>query len=221
MESTPGGRLTGLTRWLDTVLSARARLILLGTGFLLLTAIAFPLWEITMFAQMFPEGIRMSIFAHKLVGGNSGADLQGINILNHYIGMREIRAQDFPEMRFIPFALGIFFLLGLRTAIFGRVHQVVDSLVLFTYFGLFSLAAFYYRMHSFGHQLSPDAPIKVPPFTPPVFGHQHIANFDVYSYPGLGTYLLGVYALVFAGVLILETGRERSANTKLRPRVAA
>jgi copper chaperone NosL len=221
MESTPGGRLTGLTRWLDTVLSSRARLIVLGAGFLLLTAIAFPLWEITMFAQMFPEGIRMSIFAHKLVGGNTGADLQGINILNHYIGMREIRAQDFPEMRFIPFALGIFFLLGLRTAIFGRVHQVVDSLVLFTYFGLFSLAAFYYRMHSFGHQLSPDAPIKVPPFTPPVFGHQHIANFDVYSYPGLGTYLLGGYAVVFAGVLILETRRERSANTVLRARAAA
>jgi hypothetical protein len=221
MESTPGGRLTGLTRWLDTVLSSRARLIVLGAGFLLLTAIAFPLWEITMFAQMFPEGIRMSIFAHKLVGGNTGADLQGINILNHYIGMREIRAQDFPEMRFIPFALGIFFLLGLRTAIFGRVHQVVDSLVLFTYFGLFSLAAFYYRMHSFGHQLSPDAPIKVPPFTPPVFGHQHIANFDVYSYPGLGTYLLGGYAVVFVGVLILETRRERSANTVLRARAAA
>jgi hypothetical protein len=221
MESTPGGRLTGLTRWLDTVLSSRARLIVLGAGFLLLTAIAFPLWEITMFAQMFPEGIRMSIFAHKLVGGNTGADLQGINILNHYIGMREIRAQDFPEMRFIPFALGIFFLLGLRTAIFGRVHQVVDSLVLFTYFGLFSLAAFYYRMHSFGHQLSPDAPIKVPPFTPPVFGHQHIANFDVYSYPGLGTYLLGGYAVVFVGVLILETRRERSANTVLRALAAA
>jgi copper chaperone NosL len=221
MESILSGRLAGLTRWLDTVLSLRARLIVLGAGFLLLIALAFPLWEITMFAQMFPEGIRMSIFAHKLVGGNGGVDLQGINILNHYIGMREIRAQDFPEMRFIPFALGFFFLLGLRSAIFGRVQQVVDSLVLFTYFGLFSLAAFYYRMHTFGHQLSPEAPIKVAPFTPPVFGHQHIANFDVYSYPGPGTYVLGAYALVFAGVLILETRRERSANIMLRARVAA
>jgi hypothetical protein len=161
-----------------------------------------------MLAQQFPEGIRMSIFAHKLVGGNGGADLQGINILNHYIGMREIRAQDFPEMKFIPFALGLFFLLGLRTAVFARVHQLVDLLVLFIYFGLFSLAAFYYRMYTFGHQLSPEAAFKVPPFTPPVFGHQHIANFDVYSYPGLGTYLLGAYALVLGVLLVLETRRK-------------
>lgn len=220
-QPSGSGRLTALTLWLDVVLSARARLVVLVAGFLLLAALFFPLWEITMFAQMFPEGIRMSIFAHKLVGGNNGADLQGINILNHYIGMREIRAQDFPEMKFIPFALGLFFLLGLRTAIFGRVHQVVDSLVLFTYFGLFSLAAFYYRMHTFGHQLSPEAPIKVAPFTPPVFGHQHIANFDVYSYPGPGTYLLAAYALVLAGVLILETRREGRRDTMQRTRMAA
>ena len=197
-----------LTVWLDQVLSPRARLAVAGAGAFLVIALFFPLWEITMFAQMFPDGIRMSIFAHKLVGGNEGADLQGINILNHYIGMREIRAQDFPEMKFIPFALGLFCLLGLRTAVFGRVHQLVDLLVLFTYFGLFSLGAFYYRMHSFGHQLSPEAPIKVDPFTPPVFGHQHIANFDVYSYPALGTYLLGAYAVILGVLLVLEARRK-------------
>ena len=220
-QPSGSGGLTALTLWLDVVLSARARLVVLAAGFLLLVALFFPLWEITMFAQMFPEGIRMSIFAHKLVGGNNGADLQGINILNHYIGMREIRAQDFPEMKFIPFALGLFFLLGLRTAVFGRVHQVVDSLVLFTYFGLFSLAAFYYRMHTFGHQLGPDAPIKVAPFTPPVFGHEHIANFDVYSYPGPGTYLLGAYALLLAGALVLEAKRESRESVMQRTPVAA
>ena len=204
-----------LTLWLDRVLSHRARLAVLGAGGFLLIALFFPLWEITMFAQQFPEGIRMSIFAHKLVGGNGGADLQGINILNHYIGMREIRAQDFPEMKFIPFALGLFFLLGLRTAAFARVHQLMDLLMLFFYFGLFSLVAFYYRMYTFGHQLSPEAPFKVPPFTPPIFGHQHIANFDVYSYPGLGTYLLGAYALVLGVLLVIEARRKPPAAVRV------
>ncbi|HJR17682.1 MAG TPA: hypothetical protein VJ808_12570 [Gemmatimonadales bacterium] len=208
--------MMSLTLWLDEVLSPRARLAVLGAGVFLLVALFFPLWQITMLAQMFPEGIRMSIYAHKLVGGNAGADLQGINILNHYIGMREIRAQDFPEMKFIPFAIGLFFLLGLRTAAFGRVHQLVDLLVLFTYFGLFSLAAFYYRMYTFGHQLSPEAPIKVAPFTPPVFGHQHIANFDVYSYPGPGTYLLGSYALVLAVALALEARRKAQSRAAVQ-----
>jgi hypothetical protein len=210
-----------LTAWLDQVLSPRTRLLVLGAGGILLIALFFPLWEITMFAQMFPEGIRMWIYPYKLVGGNGGADLQGINILNHYIGMAEIRVQDFPEMKFIPFALGLFFLLGLRTAVFARVHQLVDLLVLFIYFGLFSLGAFYYRMYTFGHQLSPEAPIRVPPFTPPVFGHQHIANFDVYSYPGPGTYLLAGYALVLGALLLIESRRKAPAAVSVQRSAAA
>jgi hypothetical protein len=195
-------------------MSMRARVIVAVAGVLLLIAVFFPLWQITMYAGQFPEGIRMSIYAHKLVGGNGGADLQGINILNHYIGMREINAADFPEMRFIPFALGVFFLLGLRASVFSRLSNVVDLLVLFTYFSLFSLATFIYRMHSYGHTLNPEAPIKVAPFTPPVFGHQHIANFDVYSYPAAGSYFLGAFGLVLIGVLVMEWRRiTRSARS--------
>jgi hypothetical protein len=123
-----------LSAWLSQVLSSRARLAVLGAGVLLLLIPFFPLWQITMFANQFPEGLRLSIYAHQLVGGNGGNDLQGINILNHYIGMREIQAADFVEMKFIPFVLGIFLLLGLRTAVFARVGNVVDLLVLFAYF---------------------------------------------------------------------------------------
>src|ERR1044072_4827052 len=100
--------------WLGQVLSSRARVAVLGAGVLLVIALFFPLWKITMFANQFPEGLRLSIYAHQLVGGNGGTDLDGINILNHYIGMHEIQAADFVEMKFIPFVLGIFLLLGLR-----------------------------------------------------------------------------------------------------------
>jgi copper chaperone NosL len=196
-----------LVGWLSQVLSSRARIVVLGAGALLLVALCFPLWKITMFANQFPEGLRLSIYAHQLVGGNGGTDLQGINILNHYIGMREIQAADFVEMKFIPFVLGIFLLLGLRTAVFARVGNVVDLLVLFGYFSLFSLATFAYRMYTYGHQLNPEAPIKVAGFTPPILGHQRIANFDVYSYPGPGSVLLILFVLTLAAVLFFETRR--------------
>lgn len=196
--------------WLGQVLSSRARFAVLGAGALLIVALFFPLWKITMFANQFPEGLRLSIYAHQLVGGNGGADLQGINILNHYIGMHEIHAADFVEMKFIPFVLGIFVLLGLRTAIFARVGNVVDLIVLFCYFAVFSFAVFAYRMYSYGHQLSPEAPIKVASFTPPIFGHQRIANFDVYSYPALGTFLLVGFGIALIAVLIVETRRHRT-----------
>lgn len=195
--------------WLGQVLSSRARFAVLGAGALLILALFFPLWKITMFANQFPEGLRLSIYAHQLVGGNGGADLQGINILNHYIGMHEIQAADFVEMKFIPFVLGIFVLLGIRTAVFARVGNVVDLVVLFGYFAVFSFAVFAYRMYTYGHQLNPEAPIKVVSFTPPIFGHQRIANFDVYSYPALGTFLVAAFGLALIAVLIVETRRLR------------
>jgi len=200
-----------LTRWLDQVLSPRARLAVLGAGVLLSVAALFPLWRITMFANQFPEGLRLSIFSYKLVGGANGADLEGINILNHYIGMRDIAAADFVEMKFIPFALGAFFLLSLRTVLFARVRDLVDLVVLLIYFSLFSFGAFWYRMHSYGHHLNPEAPIKVAPFTPPLFGHQHLANFDIYSFPGIGSFLLLGAAACLLAVLVLDARRAMRA----------
>jgi hypothetical protein len=198
-----------LTRWLDQTLTPRARLAVLGAGALLVAAAFLPLWKITMFANQFPEGIRLAIYPYKLVGGNGGADLQAINILNHYIGMHDIAAADFVEMKFIPFAFGIFLLLGFRVALFAKVRDLVDLTVLISYFAAFSFGVFWYRMFTYGHHLDPEAPIKVPPFTPPLLGHQHIANFDVYSGPGLGSVLLGVYALALVTMLVLEARRAR------------
>jgi copper chaperone NosL len=194
-------------RWFDQELSPRARLAVLGAGLLLVVAAFLPLWRITMFANQFPDGVRLLIYPYKLVGGNHGADLEGINILNHYIGMRNLAAADFVEMKFIPFAFGVFFLLGARTAVFAKVRDLVDLTVLFGYFALFSFAAFWYRMYSYGHHLSPEAPIKVVPFTPPILGHQHIANFDVYSLPGWGTGVLGVFTITLVLILVFEARR--------------
>jgi len=194
----------GLTSWLEQVTSRRARLAVLGTALLLAVAPFFPLWQITMFAAQFPEGLRMWVYSYKVVGGNADADLQGINILNHYIGMKEITAADFWEMRAIPFAIGVFFLISLRTVVFAKVRDLVDQTVMFLYFSVFSFGVFWYRMYTYGHQLHPEAPIKVAPFTPPVFGHQHIANFDIYSYPGVGTVLLLLAGVGLLTVLYLE-----------------
>ncbi|HEY6807702.1 MAG TPA: hypothetical protein VI160_02850 [Gemmatimonadales bacterium] len=200
-----------LVQWLDRTLSPRARLAVLGAGVVLVAAAAFPLWRITMFANQFPEGLRLSIYSYKLVGGANGADLEGINILNHYIGMRTIAAADFVEMRFIPFALGVFFLLALRTGLFARIRDLVDLTVLLTYFSAFSFGVFWYRMYTYGHQLDAEAPIKVAPFTPPLFGHQHLANFEIYSYPGAGTFLLGAGALALVAVLAWDYWTARRA----------
>jgi hypothetical protein len=112
----------------------------------------------------------------------------------------------------MPFALGVLALIALRSAVHGTMASLVDSFVLFAYFGAFSLWSFAHKLYVYGHNLAPGAPVKVAPFTPPVFGYQQIANFEVYSYPRAGTYVL-----LAAGVaLLLALGMAWRAGTRRR-----
>lgn len=193
-----------VARWLDTTLAKPVRLLIALSTILLALAFTVPMWRITMYATQFPDGLKMTIYPQRIAGGNEGRDIAEINTLNHYIGMRPIEQQNFAEMKWIPFALGVFVLLAWRTAVFGKVGNAVDLLVLFTYFGLFSLGAFSYRLREYGHHLDPDAPIKVPPFAPPLFGHNQLANFDVYSFPGAGSLFLTGFGTLLAVLLALD-----------------
>jgi hypothetical protein len=196
-----------VTAWLDSHLGTAARLVLAASGLLLLASFFTPMWRIRMYAAQFPDGLELRLYPHQLNGGNEGRDVQEINVLNHYIGMRPLEQKNFAEMRWIPFALGAFVLLAMRAAVFGKVAQTVDLLVLFTYFGLFSLGTFYYRLYDYGHTLDPQAPIKVDPFTPPIIGRNRLANFDVYSLPGVGSLLFMGFGALLVALLILHWRR--------------
>ncbi|MFN7987331.1 MAG: hypothetical protein U0529_07665 [Thermoanaerobaculia bacterium] len=201
-------------RLLDQPLDLGPRVLLLVATLCLLGAYLFPLWNMTMFAPQYPDGLRMDIYSYKLDGGNKGQDIKEINVLNHYIGMRDIEAADFTEFKWIPFVVGILGLLFLRAAVLGRMAHALDVFVLYIYFGLFSLWSFAYKMYSYGHSLAPTASVKVDPFTPPLFGYKKLANFEVYSYPQAGSYALGLAALLVALAFFLGWKHSRAADAK-------
>ncbi|MEW6368563.1 MAG: hypothetical protein AB1714_28375 [Acidobacteriota bacterium] len=197
----------------DSPIDLRSRLVvLLSTSALLLPTFLFPLWQLEMYANQYPDGLRLSIYSYKLAAGNNGNDLREINTLNHYIGMRALEPQDFFELKWLPFAVGLFFFLGLRVVVLGKVSKLVDLCVLFVYFGLFSLWSFGYRMYAYGHTLDPMAAVKIQPFTPPLFGHETLANFEVYSFPGVAAYLLLAYPFCLGLALFLSYRTFRSAE---------
>jgi copper chaperone NosL len=196
-------------RFLDQPLNLGPRALLVAAGLLLAATLAQPLWNLTMFAPQYGDGLRLDIYAQHLQGGNKGQDLKEINLLNHYIGMRDLSNDNFTEFKWMPFVIGALALVFLRAAVHGRVAPLVDSVVMFTYFGLFSLWSFASKMYSYGHELAPTAPVKVPPFTPPVYGYQQIANFEVYSYPSTGSYLMFATAAVLFAALFLAWRNSR------------
>jgi hypothetical protein len=191
------------TRFLDLELDVRVRALIVLAAVLLTSVFFAPLWNLTMFAPQYPDGLRLDIWGYTLVGGNGGQDLKEINVLNHYIGMRDLDAADFTEFHWIPFVVGGLVLLALRAVVHGRMRDLVDLAVLMTYFSAFSLWSFAHKLWEYGHNLAPDAAVRVPGFMPPLFGYQQIANFEVYSYPQAASYGMGAAMALLFGAVIL------------------
>ena len=202
-----------VNRLLDAPIDLGPRILLVLAFALLLPTYLAPLYNLTMFAPQYQDGLRLHIYSYRLVGGNGGQDVKEINLLNHYIGMKDLAAEDFTEFKWLPFVIGIFGLLFLRAAVMGKMTHLVDVLVLYVYFGAFALWSFAYKMYWYGHNLAPTAAVRVDPFTPPLFGYKKLANFEVYSYPAAGSYALAAVALclVLAFVLAWREWRRETA----------
>ncbi len=207
--------ITSLVRWNERFLNRRLNLtsrglIVLG-AVCLVASFFFPLWHIQLVAPQYPDGLNLFVYGYELQAGNGGQDLTEINLLNHYIGMQPIEEADFVEMTWIPFAIGFFVLFSLRNVVFGTMSNLIDNLVLYLYFSLFSLGNFGYRLYFYGHNLDPSAPMNPEPFMPALLGTKQIANFTQTSLPRTGTgFLIG-----FLVCLLLAVFFSRDEETAL------
>jgi len=208
------GFFARLNQTLARPMGGAPRLLIAASALLLVAVYLFPLWNLTMFAPQYPEGLRLDIYSYKLAGGHGGQDLKEINVLNHYIGMRDLVVDDFTEFKWLPFIVGALGLLYLRSAVMGTVGGLVDVLVLNIYFSAFALWSFGYRMYLYGHQLSPTAAVKVTPFMPPMFGARQLANFEVYSYPQTAAYAMALSSLLLLVALVVAWRQARSGQVR-------
>lgn len=190
--------------FLEQPLPPGSRLLIVIAGLILTLAFFFPLWNMTFFSNQYTDGLTLDIYAYHLEGGKTPNrdDLREINSLNHYIGMRPLLESDFGEFTWLPFAIGGLMLLALRAAVLGKMSKLVDVFVIFVYFSLYSFWSFYYRLYNYGHHLDPTAAIKVPPFTPPLFGTEQVGNFTVYSYPQGASYILFAYGILLLAAIL-------------------
>jgi copper chaperone NosL len=198
-------------RFFELPLQLRSRILVLVAAVLLAPSFFFPLYQMTLYSNQFPDGLVLKIYSYTLEGGHSSNrdDLREINSLNHYIGMRPLLESDFSEFKWLPFGIGAFLLLAVRAIAFGKMSKLVDLVVLFLYFALFSLWSFGHRLYQYGHVLDPTAAIKVAPFSPPLIGTRQIANFAVNNYPGPATYLISA-SLALMIVALLMSARQRT-----------
>lgn len=154
-----------------------------------------PAWSIYLIAPQYPEGLSMQIWLNKITG-----QVEIINGLNHYIGMKHIKTEMFPEFSFLVYILAFFILFSLAVAFTGSRKLLLAYLVLSMVGGVTALVDFYIWGYKYGHELDPTAAIQVPglSYQPPLIGHKKLLNFDSYSYPDTGGWVIvGVTALFF------------------------
>ena len=202
------------TTFFEQPLTLKSRILILVAVLVLLPTFFFPLWNMSFYSNQYTDGLVLHIYSYQLEGGKTPNrdDLREINSLNHYIGMRPLLESDFSEFTWVPLVIGLLMILALRAMVLGKISNLVDVFVLFTYFGLFSLWSFYHRLYMYGHNLDPTASIKVQPFTPPVFGSKQIANFMVNSFPGFASYALIAFAVLLLVAILLSARRTKGAT---------
>jgi len=203
------------TAALDRPLTVGTRGLVFLAAMVLIPTFFAPLWQLHFVAQQYPEGLDLYVYSHDLVGGDDGNDLTEINVLNHYIGMAELRPADFTELKWIPLVIGLIGVLTLRAAAIGSLRSVLDVIVISMYFGGFSLWSFWYKLNYYGSNLDSKASVHVDPFMPPILGYKKVGQFDVWSYPALGTYLFLAFGLLLvAGVLLTWRRRNQASATR-------
>ncbi|MBC7382346.1 MAG: hypothetical protein H7296_05035 [Bacteroidia bacterium] len=168
-----------------------------------------PLWKIGLLAPQYPEGLRIYIWYNDIKG-----DIDIINGLNHYIGMKHIKAEMFPEFSYIKYVIAAFIIFGLIVVINGTQRWLKIFCLVILLGGITALADFYRWGYDYGHNLDPKAPIQVPgmAYQPPLLGYKDLLNFQALSMPASGGWIIIAVGFIAFLALFFEWFRNRKLN---------
>lgn len=188
--------------------------ILMLVGVLLLGGLfMLPLWNISLEAPQYPQAIGMNIHINKIVDMNPN-DIKNINIMNHYVGMKDI-PETLPEFAIFPYVVLGMMLLGLMIAFKMNYKWYLVWFVLMCLVGTAGMYDFYLWEFDYGHTLKANAAIKFQnpdgsplAYQPPLLGTKTILNFVANSYPRSGAYLL--FTGMFLSLIAFFQGKKGS-----------
>ncbi|MFA5244212.1 MAG: nitrous oxide reductase accessory protein NosL [Pedobacter sp.] len=185
------------------------RIILLVCGLALIIVLFTPIWRIDLSAPQYPEGLFLLIYADKLAG-----NVDIINGLNHYIGMKTLHTDDFIEFKALPIIIPVFAgLFVLVAAVASRLMMRI-LLFLFVTFGILAMVDFWKWEYDYGHNLDPNAAIIVPgmAYQPPLIGFKQLLNFGAYSFPDIGGWIFISVGVALLAVVVLDWKKVKKNN---------
>lgn len=195
-------------------LHSRSRLILFVAAVSLVVVYFFPIWQIDLEAPQYPEGLGMEIWVNTVTGKEPG-NLQSINGLNHYIGMKEIKPDTIPELKYMPWIVATLIVLGLGAAWINRRWALYTWAFLFLVASVAGMVDFYIWEYNYGHNLDPTAAIKIPGATyqPPLIGSKKMLNITAHSWPAFAGIVMILSCMTACGLSAFEWWTARQSNT--------
>lgn len=196
-------------------MKTKPRLLIAFAALILIVTYFVPIWKIDLNAPQYPEGLGLRIWLNE-IGGLKPNDLQSINGLNHYIGMKAIVPESIPELKIMPFIIAFMIFFGLFNAAIGKPVLPKIWVVTFVVIGIAGLIDFYLWGYDYGHNLDPSAPIKVPGMTyqPPLIGSKQLLNIDAVSLPYTGGYIILFSILLTAFAVYYNSKLLKTERTK-------
>jgi len=180
----------------------KASIIMIIGSLLLLGLFKFPLWNIMLGAPQYPDPLGMNIYIEGIKGVEE-FDLQNIDGLNHYIGMKTIpKAEEMWEFSVFPKVILGMAILGVVIGLLGYFEKLsykyfIGWFLLMSVLGILGMYDFNNWLIDYGSNLDQYAIIKVTnpdgtpmSYKPPLLGFQKLLNFDVTSLPHTGGYLM-------------------------------
>ena len=192
------------------------RCILLAGVLLLGLVYVLPLWEITLEAPQYPEGLGMYIRINTVEGVEAN-NLNQINNLNHYIGMKPIHPDTIPELKIMPWVVLSLIILGLLVVWHWKRSALMAWLGIFTLVAVAGLVDFYKWEYDYGHNLDMEnAIIKIPDmnYQPPLIGSKQLLNFKAHSYPAAGGIIIFLSFGLAVVALVMEMQAAKSGSRK-------
>lgn len=183
----------------------KASILMIIGAVLVLSLFYFPLWNVTLIAPQYPApGLGMEIYINGLEDVREG-DIANIDIMNHYIGMKYLpKPHEMWEFSVFPIVVGVMGGIGVLIGVLGFIGKIKPNIILgwfilMSILGILGMYDFNLWLIDYGGNLDPNAimsfvdahgnPMK---YKPPLWGHKKLLNFDTYSQPALGGYLMFV-----------------------------
>jgi len=186
-------------------------LCMAGAAILIIISIFLPYWSLVLHAPQYPGGLVVNAYVNHLEG-----DVNEIDGLNHYIGMRPLNEAAAFERSISIFAISALGLLVLAAIFIHSPWSALLSLPAVLLPPVF-LADLYFWLSNFGQNLDPNAALSnaVKPFTPTILGEGVIGQFRTVAYADFGLLMASAASiLILVGLYLQRRAYKPLVETK-------